>query len=737
MSDIYSIAMKISLTGGASEALAVMAANLMKMESYTARIQKGFEGWHKALLGVSAILAGGAIIGGLVKLTAQAEDLTHQLTQIKKLGVSGSDFEAYRAAAFAAHTKVPGTTSVDALKILATTHSMFGVQGSLKILEPLLKFQQVMGNATGDYAGAAEKMKEMIRGGELMGKFVDQVTHKVDTGKLVHFLELGTKVAAATHGMVDAHTWLMLAQQGGPALSNMSDEGLLSMAMVAQAMRGQRAGTALTSLSQQMVGGKMTEFQAKKLQELGLVGDYTKSGHSLIWDKGALNTPFASALQRDPMDAANILLEALHKSGKFSMEEIIPELYQILGRQTTQRLVHELVRNYPQMMDEKGRIKQGLGLNAATNVQNSEDYMQVMQNYHAAQQEMLMHMGLPLMKAAIPVMKAITSFVDKIAEYVKMNPEVVERVAKGLAALAGALMIFGTGVLVSMIGAGGWLAIGFSALAGAIAALPKEQFEAVINGFKTIGGIAWGVIKIGFESLIGFLKVLPGILGDIWNSIKGWFQKTSFEGGGGFGEGGGFQRASLGSALGGPVIGNTASERERLAYIRAGAIARGMDPNVISRLVANEGLHSFVGDRGSSFGDFQLHLGGVAGGGMAVGGLGDQFQRETGLSVRNPANWKAMTDWSLNWMARHKTLSPWHGWKGPPGAGLGGAHPISVSPYHGGSSRGGGDVVLNVDGETLGRVASKHIAMHHMHSRRAPYFDGKGMYAGADIRMAV
>lgn len=123
------------------------------------------------------------------------------------------------------------------------------------------------------------------------------------------------------------------------------------------------------------------------------------------------------------------------------------------------------------------------------------------------------------------------------------------------------------------------------------------------------------------------------------------------------------------------------SKEERLAFYRSEATKRGMSPDVIEQLVKSEGLNGYVGDRGSSFGDFQLHYGGVAGGGMAVGGLGDAFTKKTGLDARNSDTWKEQATFALDQM-KSGGLSPWHGWKGSPWAGIdrsgGGSSSISI-----------------------------------------------------------
>ena len=105
-----------------------------------------------------------------------------------------------------------------------------------------------MGNQTGDYEAAQANIVKMVRAGEHIGQFIDRSIRQIDVEKLTRFLDLGAKVIAATHGMVNASTWFNLAQTGGPSLMNMSEQGLMSMAIASQAMGGYRAGTALMSM---------------------------------------------------------------------------------------------------------------------------------------------------------------------------------------------------------------------------------------------------------------------------------------------------------------------------------------------------------------------------------------------------------------------------------------------------------------------------------------------------------
>jgi uncharacterized protein YukE len=134
----------------------------------------------------------------------------------------------------------------------------------------------------------------------------------------------------------------------------------------------------------------------------------------------------------------------------------------------------------------------------------------------------------------------------------------------------------------------------------------------------------------------------------------------------------GAAKASLGAQMTAGRKGTPAgSAKEMEDYIRQAAVARRMDPDVAVQVAKDEGMFRYVGDRGSSFGPFQLHYGGMAGGGMAQPGLGDEFTKKTGLDARDESTWRQQVDFSLD-KASAGGWGPWHGWKGAQFAGIGG-----------------------------------------------------------------
>lgn len=104
------------------------------------------------------------------------------------------------------------------------------------------------------------------------------------------------------------------------------------------------------------------------------------------------------------------------------------------------------------------------------------------------------------------------------------------------------------------------------------------------------------------------------------------------------------------------------------SYIRQAATQRGIDPDVAVQVAKSEGIN-YTGDQGSSFGPFQLHYGGVASGGNAVSGLGDQFTAQTGLHANDPSTIPAQIDFALDNAAKNG-WGAWHAWHGDPYAGI-------------------------------------------------------------------
>ncbi len=86
------------------------------------------------------------------------------------------------------------------------------------------------------------------------------------------------------------------------------------------------------------------------------------------------------------------------------------------------------------------------------------------------------------------------------------------------------------------------------------------------------------------------------------------------------------------------TTGDPSDPRGMVPHIRATAVKYGVDPDTAVKVAGSEGLKTFYGDNGKSGGAFQLYTG---------GGMGNDFQKETGLDPLDPKNEKATIEYAL------------------------------------------------------------------------------------------
>jgi hypothetical protein len=203
--------------------------------------------------------------------------------------------------------------------------------------------------------------------------------------------------------------------------------------------------------------------------------------------------------------------------------------------------------------------------------------------------------------------------------------------------------------------------------------------EAPPNAGTTLGGATAGAIG-------GFL--LGGPLGAIIGALGG----ASL--GYGLGNVGTRPAGTPAPAAAPPGTAPTPAQEE--AYIRRYAASIGIDPDMAVARAKAEGLYGYVGDKGSSFGPYQLHYGGMVPG-MMQAGLGDLFTKQTGLNARDQSTWEAQIRWYLNYAKAHGwgDLRSWHGspWAGIGAVGAGAA-----------ASKGSAANRYNTSSVTIGQI---------------------------------
>jgi hypothetical protein len=387
MTSVYKVEIEMALTGGIEWALANVSGLLGSLEKKIFSIDRGFKGWGITLAAVAGAAGLGLVAEGLKEIFEATKDLSHEFNLLEKMGLTPDQMNAAKNAAKEITANVKGVTEKQALEVYGGNVSVLRPEEALATLPDFVKFATALGNLLHDPDAAIKAIQNLTRAGEILGYVkADPKTGQIDEGKLKSFLDMGLKIAEATHGQIGPNELLLLAKQGAGAARGFSMEGLISSAIIAQHLGPQRAGTALQSLYQQFAGGQMLARNADSLQRHGILdpGDYTegKGGHTKLTDQGSAH--LARMIGDDPLKFVSEYLSKLKEHGITDMPDIQRAIAQDFGRSTVQRMISDIVANLPNMLLERGQLHKSLGVDEALGVQNTQDIEQGINNVAAA-----------------------------------------------------------------------------------------------------------------------------------------------------------------------------------------------------------------------------------------------------------------------------------------------------------------------------------------------------------------
>lgn len=511
-------------------------------------IENNFGGWARAIGGATMMLGGLGMLGAMKKLVEATKDYSAELVKIERLG--GGMGSMVRSGAFETKAfdvaKKSGLSVVDAMKIPGSTYSIMGSDISMEMWQKLADYTFVQKQSKDSTGNPKDDLTKLIRAGEASGRLNDPITSHAGQAQLEKYLDMLSKITAATHGTVNADTMLGLAKQGGFTLRGLNDEGFLNLAMMSQVMGGNRAGTSLLSLWGQLSSGTMLKRSAQGMEALGLLGpegkDYTvgKGGQVTITEEASKR--LSALINKDPTKLVEAVRESLVKQGIKDPEDQMRMIMKAMGRQTTQRFLAEEVMNFAQMQDEAKRIQGGLGNKASHELYMDKSVAANLDRMSNAWTTLLNAVAGPNAQASIGVMKEITGHLNSMTDAVRgLDPGTVSMVAKGLVAFATALVALGAVAIISIAGIPGIIVAAVAALASLIAlnwaALQTgvdavhAAVEAFRNALNSMAESIWEFVK-KTAGKIGGMFTNPGSIpgadnpaGDGWGAAK---QKMNF-----------------------------------------------------------------------------------------------------------------------------------------------------------------------------------------------------------------
>jgi hypothetical protein len=486
MSD-YAIGVKIMLASNGAAVLGLLSRQLLGVHGHVRDLEGGFSRLKLGIVGALGAVVGVGAIDAMVKLIDKTAEYSDELAKLKTLGggmTAAVASGAISAQAFDIAQRVPMKVT-DLLKIPGAGYSILGEEDAAKVWEPLARFQWILQNQASFKGDAGEDMSKFLRASELGGRLTDPTTHKAAIAELERFLDLSQRVMAATHGMVTPSTMLGAAQQAGFSMRDMSDEGFMNQMIMAQAMGGPRAGTALLSLYNQVGAGKMTRASAQGMQDLNLLGadDWYSDHGQVVVKKEALGR-LGHMLGHNPMDFIDEIYKNLDAQGVTDPEEQKRRVAQAISRQTSERFVTEGMMNRGQIHDERERMAQGMGTQGAFNVFGDESVTNNMRAMTNAWDNLLVAVAGPNSQNAIAVMKELTGAINSVTSFANAHPETIKILGEAIAAVAIALVGAGAATLIALAGLPA-IITGIVAAAAALIALNWSSISSMFTGIAS------------------------------------------------------------------------------------------------------------------------------------------------------------------------------------------------------------------------------------------------------------
>jgi hypothetical protein len=525
MTDVYRIGVTIALTNSMSSVLAIISKDLLGINASIGTIAKGFASWKPALIGASELLAGAAILGTMTKLAEKAADFQDAMTKVSQLNpkvaalVQSGEIQKL---SFSVGQQL-GMNVEDVTKVYGGIYGVLQDPAEAEELTPMAARYARLMQLRHPGSHPEESINTLMRAGELSGRLTDD-KGAIDPQRVQEWFDLAARLEAATHGQVNADSLLALGQQGGGvALRGLSQEGFEHMAIVSQMMGGARAGTALLSLRSQLGGGAMMKRSAQAMQEYGLLqdGEWTSEGGHVQMNDEAANR-LGGLVSSDPMAFVDELVKRLEAHGVTDRDKQMVAIQRILGRQTTQRMVSDMLLAREQIRRETGGLEQGASVSQGL-AGYDQNFNANLQAFDAAWHNLMVAVGGPAIQAALPGMKAAADLFNSLGTFAQANPGTIKIVAEGITALGFALLGVGTATLIAL---GGLPAIITGIVAGgaALIALNWSGLTSMFTGITSAISSFIDAIAALYHRITGYLDSRPQQV------FPGGTQKQSFEG---------------------------------------------------------------------------------------------------------------------------------------------------------------------------------------------------------------
>ena len=447
---------------------------------------------------MAAQIGGGELTGMVERMLHSAMEPAYFRSLLRADNrVSEDNAQGAYDAAIAATKSAPGTSLSKNMEAVLDLKNVLGsLDEATKALPEFARLSSTLSvvsrnqGGSGDPAFAAAKALEIMGG--MTEDYRDPKTGKIEerlNPALLHDrVQKMARVSVATAGRVGPEDYLGFAKQARVGGMQLSDEFVYEkLPAMLMAMGGQRAGTAIQSISQVFQGGHVTNKSLDAMRELGLAG----TAH--VVGKGAkahiVGEVFEqSLLATDPAAWATKVHDHLRNDLHMTEEQALTAVQKMSQRNTIAGFLADLMKDAAAIAKEQLNI-QHTTPEAIANMQENNPEAR-MQRFHASLENFMAALAGPALEPALKLLDNATAGLNRLGEWARANPGMattMTEVAIGLGVVATAVGTLGMAIAIY----GPAFKMAGSLLGGGAPPAP-----AAAAGGSLLGSIAGGAVRL-------------------------------------------------------------------------------------------------------------------------------------------------------------------------------------------------------------------------------------------------
>lgn len=322
MIEAWKIGIRVSVLDYASIGLRAISGSLLKAEGDAAKLEKRLASIKgQFLTGGLMVGAGVAMAAAFMPAVKAAVSLEQAMNRLKAMNLGGVATGQLIQQAQNISRSVKGTSLTEAVKLAAETQSITGnVQHTQELLPMLAKIRfglntygaaHGLGEGAGD--AADQQFRDIVKVMELRG-----LMRNFNQENAQQLGDLFVKNYVASGGQVKPSDFLAMLKTGGVAGKLVDTDFMYALGHIMQESGGNRAGTAMMSLFQNLQAGRTTQQVAETLASLGLLKPnairYGTTGHMTKIGPDSLKK--SELFQANPYEYLNeMILPALSAKG--------------------------------------------------------------------------------------------------------------------------------------------------------------------------------------------------------------------------------------------------------------------------------------------------------------------------------------------------------------------------------------------------------------------------------------